>query len=314
VSEPTAVPGAAGVPGSRSGVDPVGAVYVFGASLLFGAVVIIGKVTTDQGYPVVTFLALRFGLAAVMMAVVLAVLRRPLRAATGEGWRLAALGAGAYAVESTLFFLGLRHGGPAAVTLLFFTYPVWVTVLAAATGKGRPGALVLASLGAAVAGAALVVVGSGGLEITALGIAFAFASALFFAGYLTGASAVLVRTDSLTGSMWVSGAAGAALAIGAAVTGNARAPATAHQWLSTVGVAACTAGAFLGLFAGLRRLGAVRTSIVAASEPLCAAVLSVIVLHERLAPSTVVGGALILAGAVTAALARAGPLRAEPLP
>ena len=255
----------------------------------------------------VTFLALRFGIAAILMALVLAVTRTPLRAAPGEGWRLAALGVGGYAVEATLFFLGLRHGGPAAVTLLFFTYPVWVTVFAIALGKGRPRPLVLAALAAAVTGAALVVAGSGGLEISAAGIAFALAAAVVFAAYLTGADAVLVQTNPLTGSMWVSGAAGASLAIVAGVTGNARLPATTNQWLSVLAVAACTAGAFTFLFVGLRRLGAVRTSIIAASEPLCAAALSVVVLGERLSTATIVGGILILAAAVAAALARAEP-------
>ncbi len=300
--------------GAAGRVDPLGGLFVFGASILFGTVVVIGKIATDEGYPVLMFLALRFGFAALMMAAVLAVTRRPLRAAPGEGSRLALLGAAGYALESTLFFLALRHGGPAAVTLLFFTYPVWVTVLAAATGRGRPTPLVLASLAAAVAGAALVVVGSGGLEITTLGVVFAFGSAATFALYLHGASAVLVKTNSLTGSMWVSGAAGLALLTAAAVTGSVRAAATPHQWLSAVAVAACTAGAFFGLFAGLRRLGPVRTSIIAASEPLCAAVLSVLVLHERPGAGTVAGGLLILAGAVAAASGRGVPERTEPVP
>jgi drug/metabolite transporter (DMT)-like permease len=304
-----AVPGGSG---TRRSVDPLGGLSVLAASLLFGCVVILGKVMTDEGYPILTFLALRFGLAAVLTAAVLAATRGPLRAAPGEGWRLAALGVAGYACESTLFFLGLRHGGPAAVTLLFFTYPVWVTVFAVVTGKGRPNPLVLCSLGAAVTGAALVVVGSGGLEITTAGIAFALGAAVVFAAYLTGAGAVLVRTNSLTGSMWVSGAAGAALAIAAAASGNARMPATPHQWTSVIAVAACTAGAFFCLFAGLRRLGPVRTSIVAASEPLCAAVLSVLILNERVLPATVVGGVLILGAAVTVAVARGDPAVASP--
>jgi drug/metabolite transporter (DMT)-like permease len=292
----------------RRGVDPIGAAAVAVAALQFGAVVILGKVTTDEGYPVVAFLALRFLMAALLIAVALAITGRPLRAAGGEGWKLAGLGAAGYAVEASFFFLGLRHGGPAAVTLLFFTYPVWVTLFAVATRRDRPNPLVLVSLAAAVLGAALVVLGSGGLEITAAGIAWALAAAIVFAAYLTGADGVLVKTNSLTGSMWVSGAAGITLAIVAAASGNAKLPTTGHQWLSAVAVAACTAGAFVCLFAGLRRLGPVRTSIIAASEPLCAAVLSVIVLHEHLRPGTVVGGALILAAAIGAALARSRTL------
>jgi len=76
-------------------------------------------------------------------------------------------------------------------------------------------------------------------------------------------------------------------------------------------MAAFTAGAFVCLFAGLRRLGAVRTSIVAATEPLAAAALAVIFLSERLHAGTVLGGLLILAGAIAASIARQGPA-AEP--
>jgi drug/metabolite transporter (DMT)-like permease len=114
--------------------------------------------------------------------------------------------------------------------------------------------------------------------------------------------------------MWVSGAAGVALAIQAVATGDGRLQHGSHQWVPVIAVAVFSAGAFACLFAGLRRIGAVRTSIVAASEPLVAATLSVIFLDERVRAGTVAGGALILVGAVAAALARrdaTGP-RAEP--
>ena len=57
---------------------------------------------------------------------------------------------------------------------------------------------------------------------------------------------------------------------------------------------------------GLRRLGSVRTSIVAASEPLAATALAVAFLNEPLRAGTVAGGVLILGGAVAASLARGG--------
>jgi len=295
---------ATGTPEDAGRIDLVGAAAVALAALQFGAVVVLGKIVTDGGLPVPSFLAMRFGLAAVLLAGLLTATGSPLVAARGEGWRLALLGMAGYAVESWCFFMGLRHGGPAAVTLLFFTYPVMVTVLAAALGKGLPGTLVLSALAAAVVGAALVVLGSGGLDISTLGVFFALASAFTFTLYLTGADAVLKRTNSVTGAMWVSGAAAVALAGYALATGQGRVPHGSHQWVPVVAVALFTAGAFGCLFAGLRRLGAVRTSIVAASEPLVAAALSVTFLGERLYAGTVAGGILILAGAVAASEAR----------
>jgi drug/metabolite transporter (DMT)-like permease len=216
-----------------------------------------------------------------------------------------------YAVEAGLFFAAIQHGSAAAVTLLFYTYPVWVALAAIALGRGLPGWLLGAALAAALAGAALVIVSSGGLDITAAGIGFAFGAAFTFSVYLTAVDAVLRQTNPLTGAMWVSAAAGTALAVFAVASGGAGLPGGGEEWAQVVGTAVFTAGAFVCLFAGLRRLGAVRTAIVASTEPLAAAVLAVIFLHEPLRPGTVAGGVLILAGAVAASLARR-PAPGEP--
>jgi drug/metabolite transporter (DMT)-like permease len=105
--------------------------------------------------------------------------------------------------------------------------------------------------------------------------------------------------------MWVSASAASTLAVVAFASGNAEVPHRAALWVAVVAVAAFTAGAFFCLFEGLRRLGAVRTAIVSAAEPLVAAVLSVLVFGERLYAGTIVGGLMILGGAVAASVARA---------
>jgi drug/metabolite transporter (DMT)-like permease len=294
--------------------DAMGGAFIALASLQFGGIVVLGKIVEESGLPVSSFLAARFGVAAVLLAAALALVRQPLQAARGEGWRLAGLGMAGYAVEAGMFFAALRHGSAAAVTLLFFTYPVWVALVSIALGKGLPGWLLGASLLAAVGGAALVVVSSGGLDITSTGILFAFAAAVMFSLYLTGAETVLKRTNSLTGAMWVSGSASVALAAFAAATGSGRLPDGWHQWGPVLATGVFTAGAFVCLFAGLKRLGSVRTSIVAASEPLAATILAVIFLHEPLRAGVVAGGTLILAGAVAASLARGRTAGEPPVP
>jgi len=295
---------------TSASADFTGGLLIGLTSLQFGAVVILGKIATRSGLSVPSLLAIRFGIAAVLLAVALVAIRQPLAAARGEGWRLIALGVAGYALEALLFFAGLTHGSVPAVTLLFFTYPVFVSVIAFLTGRGLPGWLLGGALVSAVAGAAIVVLGGGSAVIDGAGVALSLSSALTFALYLSGADAVLKRTNSLAGAMWVSGAAAVALAVYAVASGSAEAPDGWHQWGPVVGMAGLTAGAFFCLFAGLRRLGAVRTSIIAATEPLAAAALAVIFLDEHLHTATVAGGALILAGAVAASLARR-PARGE---
>jgi drug/metabolite transporter (DMT)-like permease len=294
--------------------DLLGAGLVVVTAAQFGSVVVLGKVITDSGLSIPSFLAVRFAVAAALLALAALALRSPLSAAKGEGWRLFLLGMFGYASESALFFLALRHGTAATATLLFFTYPVFVSLLSAALGKGLPGKLLGIALGCAVAGAALVVATGHGIQIDGTGVLFAFAAAISFSLYLIGADVVLKGTSSLAGAMWVSGSAAAGLAIVAVLTGNAHAPSGAHQWTPVLATGLFTAGAFGCLFAGLRRLGAVRTSIVSASEPLAAATLAAIFLHQSIRPGVIAGGVLILAGAVIASMARRPPREEAPVP
>ena len=287
--------------GSR--VDVLGSGLIVLGSLQFGGVVVLGKLVTDAGLPVPAYLAVRFAVAAVLLGAALAATRQPLAAAPGERWPLVLLGTAGYGMEAGLFFAALRHGSAATATLLFFTYPVIVTLLVATTGRGLPGRLVVVALCSSVAGAALVVAGHG-LVVSGVGVLLALAAALVFSLYLLGANAVLDRTNSLTGSMWVSAAAAVALAAAAAVSGTGAWPVGLRQWGPVLGSGAFTAGAFVCLLAGLRRIGPVRAAIVGATEPLAASVLAVVFLGESLGTAAVVGGTLILAGAVTAALAR----------
>jgi drug/metabolite transporter (DMT)-like permease len=70
-----------------------------------------------------------------------------------------------------------------------------------------------------------------------------------------------------------------------------------------MGMGLLTAGAFVCLFIGLKRLGPVRTSIVAAAEPLATTLLAWGILHEAIHPAMALGGVLILIAAITATLA-----------
>jgi drug/metabolite transporter (DMT)-like permease len=282
----------------------VGGALIALASLQFGTVVVLGKVV-ERHLPVPSMLAIRFAIAALLLAAAMLVRSEVPLPASGERLPLAALGVVGYAVESSLFFLAQRHGQASAVTLLFFTYPVIVALASWAMGRGAPGLLLGGSLACAIGGAALVVLASGGIAIRPLGVLFALLSATSFSGYLILADMVLKRTRPLAGSMWVSAWAAIGLAVYALITQQADAPATGPQWIRLAGMGAASAGAFVCLFAGLLRLGPLRTAIVAATEPLAAALLAAVFLHEPIRASVAAGGVLILIAAVAASMARA---------
>jgi drug/metabolite transporter (DMT)-like permease len=98
------------------------------------------------------------------------------------------------------------------------------------------------------------------------------------------------------------------------ISGRYVAPATEVDWWSILAMGIGTAGAFVCLLGALQRIGAVRTAIISATEPLSAALLAWLFLDESVSPGTALGGALILAGAVAASLARRAPDREQQVP
>jgi drug/metabolite transporter (DMT)-like permease len=277
-------------------------------------VVVLGKVALRSGLPVLSLLATRFGLSAVLLGMICAVLGQPLLAARGERFPIVLVAVAGYAVEASLFFTALGHGTAAAVTVLFFTYPVVVALASMALGRGAPGKRLGASLALSLAGTAVVVGSSGGLSIETAGVVFALGSAVMYTAFLIGADRAIRRTSALTASMWIAAAASLGLGLYALVSGRAEVPTDQGEWAPIIGMSLATAGAFAASLEGLRRLGPVRTAIISATEPLAAAVLAFLFLGERVSWGTAVGGAAILAGAVIASLARGAPPAEPPVP
>ena len=284
--------------------DVIGGILAAAASLQFGAIVILGKETLGRGMTVESMLAFRFGTAALVLSIALVILGRPIMAVPGERAGLALLAVFGYAVEASFFFTASTHGTAAAVTLLFFTYPVFVTLGAGVMGMGAPSRLTLAALACAVAGAAIVVGTGTGLAIETAGVVFALLAAVTYGGYLVGTDLVLRKTSPLTSAVWVSGGASLGLFAYAAVASRFTMPTGPEDWWSILAMGVATAGAFVCLLGALQRIGAVRTSIVSATEPLSAALFAFLFLDEPVSAGTAAGGLLILVAAVAASLAR----------
>jgi drug/metabolite transporter (DMT)-like permease len=279
-----------------------GPAFAVGSGLLFGFVVIAGKPALGGDLPF-TLLAWRFGLTAVALAAVALLMRRPLRPERGE--RLPILGAGffGYGVEASLFFAALNFGSAAAVTLLFYTYPVHTMLVAIATGRLPHGGSLWLALASAMTGVVVLIAGEG-IAIETAGVVLALACALVYTLYLTITDRVLRRSAPLSAGVALSSGAAAFCVAAALVTGTFTVPVDGEAWRPILVMAAATAGAFGCMLAAIKRIGGVRTAIVGVFEPLSVALLGAAFLDEPLTLGILVGGVLILVAAVLATLAR----------
>lgn len=294
--------------------DLLGGLSAALSAILFGTIIIWGRFVLERGIAVETMLSIRFGLGALVLGVAIALSRRPLLAEPEERGRLALLALFGYAIEASIYFTATQHGTVATVTLLFFVYPVWVMLWARLLGGRGTTGLAVVALACAVVGAAIVVGTGTGLSIDGVGVVLALATSLTYSGYLTGADLWIRRTNALTAAMWVSAGASAGLFVWANLVGHWQVPSGAAEWGPLVGMGLASGAAFFFLMVALNRIGAVRTAIISAMEPLAAAVLGFWFLDESVTAGVAVGGALILVGAVLASLARTPTPQEQQIP
>jgi drug/metabolite transporter (DMT)-like permease len=280
----------------------VGSLASVAMAVLFAFVVIFGKEVQAGNLPFV-MLAFRFGCQSLLLFAALLLLRRPLLPEPGERLALAIAGSIGYGSEAAFYFTALNHGSAAAVTLLFYTYPVWVMLVTIVLDRRAPQRMLFAALGLAIVGSALVILGSGTAQIEGIGILLALCTSLAYTSYLVGTDRHVKTTDPLTAATWLGVGACAANVVYAFVFGATTLPDAGDWWLIAA-MALFSAGAFAGMLAGLQLVGAVRNAIIGVLEPLTVAVLAYVFLDEAVTVAVAFGGALILGGAVLAMLVR----------
>ncbi len=195
----------------------------------------------------------------------------------------------------------------ALALMLFYLYPAGVVVVDLVLGRERLSASRLAALLLSFGGVVLVLAGgmedASGAPLSLLGIALGLAAA---------ASQVVFMTVSRGGYSSVPADAATLVILSTSVVGAALIAILAGQgpdllvplgdpgsWpvILVAGVAAAGVSSLLFLTA-IRGIGATRTGILMLLEPVVGVLLAALLLGESLAPIQVVGGALVLVGAL----------------
>lgn len=259
----------------------------------FGSIPILITLATTSGARLVDVLTWRYLIAAALLVVVSGGVQAVL-APGRRAWTVMALAGGGQALIAFVSLSALRYIPVATLTFLFYTYPAWVAVMAAARGTERISRRGAIALALSLAGIALMVgmPGAGGLH--PLGALLALSSALLYAAYIPLIDRLGRGTPPAVTSAYATAGAGAILLVVATMQGGLAVRFAPIGWAAVLILAVLsTVIAFLAFLRGLAEIGPVRTAIVSTIEPFWTAMLGGLVLGQQVGSRTLVGGLLI---------------------
>jgi len=269
-------------------------------ALLWGTTgVAVSIVHERTGLTAVPIGCIRLAVAAVAVLAVLRVagIRRAALVVRRDPWVTlgAGIGLGSY---QALYFVGVQDVGVSISTLVSLgVAPVALTVVAAARNRRVPGVVQTVTVLAAVGGLVLISV-KPGTESGAHPVIGLIAS--FGAGFGYAATTLLNRRMARDGEplllTGLTSAIGAVVLVPLAAVDGLWWPsdAVASGWLIYIGVVT-TVVAYALFFTGLKTVASETAGVLTLIEPLAAAILAAIVVHESLSGLGVVGAALMLA-------------------
>ena len=275
----------------------IGRAQILLSAVGFGAIGLLAKSAYQSGLNAPSLLTLRFVLAAIILWLYFLLFNREaIRIGRKEFAICAILGLAGYVVFSSLVFKAFESTPASVVTILFFSYPVFVMFLGWAVMRERPalqfwlGALLILS-GLSVG------VSRSLMSEMSVGCLLAVGGAAWYAAYLVAAHRLLNKVKPQTVALYVISFAAVSfwLIHGTTVTQLSALPISA--WVA-VGLLALfsTVMALLLFFAGLQRIGAAEASQLGTIELILSLIFAAVGLSEPISAPLVLGAGLILIG------------------
>ena len=239
----------------------------------------------------------RYAIAVVVLAVVMAVRRKPLAVSRRDLAIMALLGV-LFAASSLSLFMSFLFMGAGVASTLLFVYPVMVAVIMAVFFKERVTRSTVLAIALALTGVALLYKGDGGEPLSGAGVSLVMVSSLTYALYIIIVNKSPLRMSSVKMTMYV-----LTFAVAVAVAMSFTDPAnhlqllhTPRQWgLALLLAVVPTVLSLLLMVIAVHDVGSTPTAIMGALEPVTAVVISVALFGELVTARLVIGIVLILA-------------------
>jgi drug/metabolite transporter (DMT)-like permease len=274
----------------------LGFVEIIAASICFGFLGIFGKLAFTNNFSVGELLSYRFMLAAFLLWIILILFKPDWTKISGKQFLISAgLGIFGYALFATLYFKAVEGLSVALASLLLYTYPLWVQLIAFLFGE-RPSAWQL--LCTAIAFIGLVFLLWGQITVTSfLAFLCGLGSAIAYAIYIVVSGKFQSQIRPITSSLYVMTACAFALIFFHNPSVEKLENFSTTQALIIFGIAiVCTIVPMTLVLGSLQKLKKTEVSLLSMIEPLTAAIASWLVLKEALSILQIIGVILVLGG------------------
>jgi drug/metabolite transporter (DMT)-like permease len=277
----------------------------------FSANHIAARLAFDHGVTVATAVTVRSLATALAVWLLMRVAGTRLMLDRRTGWRALAIGL-LLTIQSYCLYSAVSRIPVALALLTFNTFPLVLAFVSWLAGAERPSRRTLGAMIAIVSGLVLALdvlglaarPGDTSPAGMATGIAFGLGASVSFAVALFLTTRWLGRLDGLARTLLTMGTVGIATAAIAATQGLLAAPTDPTGWLGLALLSLLYGLAITGMFVLVPRLGAVKSSPILNFEPIAAMSLGWIVLGQRMGPTQIVGGLVVVSAIIYLSTAR----------
>lgn len=271
---------------------PVNTAYAIGVAFAYALVSICGRLAYDGGSNVLTVITARalFVLFALWGFLVW----------RGAQWRLPAperntslalgllLAFSNFLLNQAIALLPVSNA-----LLIFYTYPLLLSIVSWLTGGGRPSLRVALALLLSLIGLALTLQVKGG-PLDPLGLAYAASASATWGGLMHLSARMLGSRKTQAHTLHMLMAATMIFLLACAVTGSVSFPATTAGWIGFAGAPLAYFVAIVGTMTAIAALGAVRTGFFMNFEAIGVIIFAALILEQYMNALQLFGAALLI--------------------
>lgn len=281
-----------------------GCFLVFLSATGFGVLPILALYAYESGVSLTSLLFLRFVFATIFFFGYLFIKSKTWRITKHQCFILFVLGGILYTLQSIFYFSAVKFIPASLAALLLYLYPVFVALLSFIVNKEKLTGKLMVSISISLVGMILVL-GSPLGEINPLGILLACGAAFVYSFYLIIGNRITSQVSSLVTSAYVTLFASFSFLIGGLLTGSLNFKFQPFGWFPILGIALFSSViAMFTLFAGMKITGPTKASILSMLEPVVTIVFSTLFFQDKMSITQIIGGGIVLTGAVLVVLAR----------